>query len=338
MTWTRFRSLTLGVLLTIACGVMPALTQAQQYPPPPPYPSQQQYPPPQQYPQGQYPQGQYPSQYPQGQYPPAPYPPQPYPSAQYPPPNAPPPPPQTPQQLDQLVAPIALYPDPLLAQILTASTFWDQIPEAAAWANAHAYLHGDQLAAAIQQDQLPWDPSVIALLPFPSVLQYMANNMGWTEQLGAAVLNQRADVMDAVQRMRQRAYQYGYLRSNPYITVQVVAPYDIEILPAAPGYIYIPYYNPAVVFVPPRPGFYVSGVIRFGPAIVVGGAFAPWGWGNVVVGWRTHDIIIEGHPWVRTWQNRRVYVSPYVHAPHYVGPRVERHEIHPEHGRDHDRR
>src|SRR5579883_2758972 len=169
MTWTRFRSLTPGVLLTIACGVMPALTQAQQYPPPPSYPTQQQYP----------------QQYPQGQYPPAPYPPQPYPSAQYPPPNAPPPPPQTPQQLEQLVAPIALYPDPLLAQILTASTFWDQIPEAAAWASAHAYLHGDQLAAAIQQDQLPWDPSVIALLPFPSVLQYMANNMGWTEQLGA---------------------------------------------------------------------------------------------------------------------------------------------------------
>src|SRR5271154_1158444 len=94
-----------------------------------------------------------------------------------------PPPLQAPQQLDQLVSRIALYPDPLLAQILTASTFYYEIPDAANWANQHANLAGDALAAAIQQDNLPWDPSVLALLPFPSVLNIMAQDPGWTQQL-----------------------------------------------------------------------------------------------------------------------------------------------------------
>lgn len=298
----------LGIaILAASCAALPAWAQTQEYPPPPPYPSSQQYPPPQQ------------------QYPPAPqYPSQQYPAPQYPP-NAPPPL-QSAQQLDSLVSVIALYPDPLLAQVLTAATFPDQVPEAAGWASEHQYLQGPQLAAAIEQDRLPWDPSVIALLPFPSVLEYMANNMGWTQALGDAVLAQRPEVMDAVQRMRQTAYQYGYLRSGPYTTVQVVGPEDIRIIPVTPGYVYVPYYNPNVVFVRPRAGFYMGGAIRWGPRVGVGVAFAPWGWGNVILGWRTHDIVIGGHPWGRDWRNRRVYVDPYQRAPRYSGPVVERHE------------
>ena len=125
----------------------------------------------------------------------------------------------TPPQLDQLVARIALYPDPLLAQVLTASTYWSEIPEAAAWADEHSYLKGDALAQAILADHLQWDPSILALLPFPSVLDMMARDPAWTEQLGNAVLTQNPDVMDAVQRMRQRARSYGYLTTNGYINV-----------------------------------------------------------------------------------------------------------------------
>src|ERR1700734_2074584 len=95
-----------------------------------------------------------------------------------------PPPMLAPQQLDPMVSRIALYPDPLLAQILTASTFWPEIPDATNWSNQHAGLTGDPLASAIQQDNLPWDPSVLALLPFPQVLQMMAKDPGWTQALG----------------------------------------------------------------------------------------------------------------------------------------------------------
>ena len=127
--------------------------------------------------------------------------------------------PLSPPQLDQLVARIALYPDPLLANILTASTYWTEIPEAAAWADQHSYLKGDALAQAMQADHLQWDPSIMALLPFPSVLDMMARDPAWTQQLGNAVLTQDADVMDAVQRMRQRAMSYGYLTPNGYMNV-----------------------------------------------------------------------------------------------------------------------
>ena len=129
------------------------------------------------------------------------------------------PPSFTPDQLDHIVSRIALYPDPLLAQVLTASTFPDQIPDAAQWADDHHYLTGQELADAIQQDQLPWDPSVQALLPFPSVLGMMASDMSWTNDLGNAVLGDRDAVMDAVQWMRKKAMDYGYLRSNAQIVV-----------------------------------------------------------------------------------------------------------------------
>jgi Protein of unknown function (DUF3300) len=257
-------------------------------------------------------------------------PPPPPPAAQSAPPPASsaPPPTVAPQQLDQLVSRIALYPDPLLAQILTASTFPDQIPDADAWAREHAGLHNDALANAIREDNLQWDPSVIALVPFPSVLDMMANDMNWTQQLGDAVLAQRGDVMDAIQRERHRAYQYGYLRSNPYDTVVDSGGY-IEVDPVNPAYLYVPVYNPAIVFAAPAPGFFIGGAIRFGPAIVIGGAFAPWGWAHPYFGWGAHAIYFDRTPWVRGWDNRRYYAHPYEHGwVHGPGPRVEHHDLH----------
>jgi Protein of unknown function (DUF3300) len=109
-------------------------------------------------------------------------------------------------------------------------------------------------------------PSILALLPFPSVLDMMARDPAWTEQLGNAVLTQDAEVMDAVQRMRQRARSYGYLAPNSYINVIATGGY-IQILPVDPNVVYVPYYDPLVVFAPPRPGFAIAGAIHFGPGI-----------------------------------------------------------------------
>lgn len=234
--------------------------------------------------------------------------------------------PLSPDELDQLVAPIALYPDPLLAQVLTASTYWSEIPEAATWAQQHSYLHGDALAQAMQADHLQWDPSILALLPFPSVLEMMARDMVWTEQLGSAALTQRPEVMDAVQRMRQRAMSYGYLAPNPYVNVVSQGGY-IQILPVTPGVIYVPYYDPVVVFAPPRPGIAIAGAIHFGPAVTIGAAFGGWGWwlGSGFI-WPSHTILIDRRPWTRVWVSRFGYVHPYVHPwMRPMGPRVEVH-------------
>ncbi len=264
----------------------------------------------------------------QDQYNPPPPPP---PATQTPENNDPAPPPQgaieSPQQMDTLVSRIALYADPLLAQVLTASTYPDQIPDAAAWANQHSELRGDALANAIREDNLQFDPSVMALLPFPSVLGMMAQDIAWTRQLGDAVLAQRPDVMDAVQRMRRQSYQYGYLRPSPYDNV-VDSGGELEILPTNPAYIYVPTYDPYVVFGPPRPGFFVGGAIRFGPAVVIGAPFFAWGWSHPYFSWRTHGIFFDATPWSRVWANRGYYVHPYAHP--YVrgaGPRVERHNF-----------
>jgi hypothetical protein len=219
------------------------------------------------------------------------------------------PPVYPPAELDRIVTPIALYPDPLLAQVLAAATYYDQIQDAARWADQHHYLTGPTLTAAIEADQLPWDPSVQALLPFPSVLGMMASSIPWTQEIGSAFLTQNADVMDAVQRMRQLATNYGYLRSNGQIIVRT-GPY-VEILPANPDYIVVPYYDPLVVFAPPRRGFVVAGGIRFGFGVTLGAAFAPWGWHANRFAWGEHRVIINNAPWQRTWVNRAGYVHPY---------------------------
>jgi hypothetical protein len=219
------------------------------------------------------------------------------------------PPMYPPPELDRIVSPIALYPDPLLAQVLAAATFSPQIPDAARWADQHHYVTGDALTSDIEADNLPWDPSVQALLPFPSVLEMMASAMPWTEELGNAFLAQRPDVMDAVQRMRRAASDYGYLRSNPRVTVSS-GPY-IEILPANPAFVVVPYYDPLVVYAPPRRGFVVASGINFGFGIYVGPRFTPWGWGATRIGWGERVVFINNAPWGRTWANRTVYVHPY---------------------------
>ena len=242
-----------------------------------------------------------------------------------------PPPPIGPAELDGLVQRIALYPDAMLANILTASTYPDQIPEADQWADQHAGLHGDALAHAITEDHLPWDPSVQALLPFPQVMELMARDMGWTQKLGDAVLAQRGDVMDAVQRMRHAAERYGYLQTNGNYSV-VNAGGFIEINPINPGVFVVPVYDPGIVFVAPRPGFAVRAAISFGPRISLGVAFAPWGWGPGVYArfnWGGHGWFVNNHEWGRTWVNRREYVHPYS-VPHYErAGRVESHHVPP---------
>ena len=127
-------------------------------------------------------------------------------------PQAPPYTQETPEHLQQLVAPIALYPDSLVSQILAASTFPEQVVEADRWVQAHPELTGDALGQAVNQQ--PWDPSVKALTAFPSVLGNMDKNLSWTSSLGDADYNQQPDVMDAIQVMRQRAQEAGNLQDH----------------------------------------------------------------------------------------------------------------------------
>ena len=234
----------------------------------------------------------------------------------------PPPPPQ--DDMERLVDRIALYPDPLLGNIVAAATYSDQIIDAEAWAHRHAYLHGEALARAIADDRLWFDPSVQALLPFPEELDMMARDIDWTRRLGEAFLSNRAGVMDAVQRLRRRAWDYGYLRSTPQIMVHN-GPY-IDIVPVDPAFYYVPYYDPAIVFFPPRPGFRVALGLRFGPGITLGAAFAPWGWfgGGIRFGWDTHSFILNNRPWEGV---RRGYAHPYA-LPHYDRGGGQRREMH----------
>jgi hypothetical protein len=223
-----------------------------------------------------------------------------------------------PAELDRIVSAIALYPDPLLAQVLAAATFALDLPDAARWADEHHQLTGDRLTAAMAADRVPWDPSVQALLPFPSVLEMIASDLPWTEELGNAFLAQRSDVMDAVQRMRRAAWSYGYLRSNSQVVVND-GPY-IEILPVDPAFMTVPYYDPLVVFSPPGPGFVVSTGIYFGFGIRLDAWFGPWGWGTTRFAWPNHAVIINRAPWGRTWINQSTYIHPYA-VPRYSGTR-----------------
>jgi len=238
-----------------------------------------------------------------------------------------PPPSYAPVQLDVLVARIALYPDPLVAQILAAATYPEQISDAEKWADRHHYLSGQALASAIQGDQLPWDPSVQALLPFPSVLEMMSTDMNWTTDLGNAFLAQQQDVMDAVQRERRKARDFGYLHTNPQIVVG--GGEYITILPANPAFVVVPYYDPRVVYYAPRPGFVVGGAIRFGFGVSMGLFFRPWGWGYNRFDWCGHGVFINNSPWRRTWYNRGDYVHPYAGI-HRYGPddhAMEHHQL-----------
>jgi Protein of unknown function (DUF3300) len=227
-------------------------------------------------------------------------------------------------ELDRIVSPIALYPDPLLAQVLAAATYSTQIPDAAQWADSHRSFGGDRLADAINADQVPWDPSVQALLPFPSVLEMMARDMPWTEALGNAVLVERGEVMDAVQRMRHDALNFGYLRSGAEVTVSA-GPY-IEIVPVEAAYIPVPVYDPLVVFAAPRPGIVVRTALSYRFGVRLGVGFVPWGWGASGFNWPQRVVVINRIPWDRTWVNRETYVHPYV-VRRYAGPPLEQHHL-----------
>ena len=207
-------------------------------------------------------------------------------------------------QLDQLTAPIALYPDPLLGQILAAATYPLEIVEAARWLEDpdHAALKGSELAAALAP--LTWDQSVKSLVPFPDLLRNLNSNLEWTEQLGDAFLAQQADVMDSVQRLRQRAAAAGNLRSTPQ---QIVTTQDngITIEPANPDVVYVPYYVPAEVFAPwPWPEYepyfwvappgiiYGAGLVWFGIGFpIVEPYWGWWGWN-----WPGHGLVVYPHP------------------------------------------
>jgi hypothetical protein len=224
----------------------------------------------------------------------------------------------TPEQLQQLVAPIALYPDSLVAQILAASTFPDQVVEADRWMQEHPGLQGDALGQAV--DQQPWDPSVKALTAFPSVLGNMDKNLSWTSSLGDAYYNQQQDVMDAVQVMRQRAQGAGNLRTTPQ---QVVTTQGATIIvqPANPEVVYVPAYDPWVVYGGPimawpgwypYPGIWYNGpYLSFGIGFGIGffGGFG-WGWHHWGADWHNHYATFDrGRYYSRsnTFYNRNAY-------------------------------
>jgi hypothetical protein len=222
---------------------------------------------------------------------------------------------QTPEQLQRLAAPIALYPDSLVAQILTASTFPDQVVEADRWVQANPDLKGDALGKAV--DQQPWDPSVKALAAFPSVLGNMDKNLSWTSSLGDAYYNQQQDVMDAVQVMRQKAKAAGNLKNTPQQTVSDQGP-DIDIQPADPNLVYVPAYDPWAVYgYPiaawpewyPYPGIWFGGpYLSFGLGYGIGwfGGFG-WGWGHWGFDWHNHAVLFNNGRYFshsRTFYNR----------------------------------
>jgi hypothetical protein len=218
--------------------------------------------------------------------------------------------PLDPVALDQLVAPIALYPDSLVAQILTASTYPQQVSDADAWSQQNAGMPPQQRADIA--NGMPWDPSVKALTAFPTVLDNLARNANWTSSLGNAYYNQPGDVMNAVQAARVQAQQAGYLRSTPQERV-VYEGGLITIVPVNPEVVYVPYYNPWRIYggwVSPYAGFYVAPP-PFGVALGLGigfaavgisiGLFGHYGWGY--------------HSWEPNWRggvvvyNHNTYIS-----------------------------
>ncbi len=194
-----------------------------------------------------------------------------------------------PGQLDQLVAPIALYPDPLLAEVLMASAYPLEVVQADRWLQANKNLKGDTLKAAV--DQQPWDESVKSLVATPDVLAMMSDKLDWTQQLGDAVVAQHPDVMDAVQRLRAKAQSNNKLASTKQQTVtvnQVQGKRVIAIEPTQPDTVFVPYYDPAVVYGEwpyadyppyyfPPPPYLGTGLIAAGILFGAGYALAYWG-------------------------------------------------------------
>lgn len=198
----------------------------------------------------------------------------------------------TDKELDTLVSTIALYPDPLLVQVLAASVHGDEIPGAYDWAMSHKDLQGEALADAMEEENLPYDQSVQAIIPFPTVLATMAKYQVWTDQLGDAVATQKEAVMDAVQRMRNSAYEHGHLKSNEQ--TKVIKEKTIIIEPVQKEYVYVPVYNPYVVYYSYANG-YPS--LRYHTGVWVGGTYGAWGWGYSWFEWDTHLIYVRDYRW-----------------------------------------
>ena len=204
-------------------------------------------------------------------------------------------------QLDSLVAPIALYPDPMLAQVLAASTYPLELVQLQQWLAKNKTLKDKALVDAVQKQ--PWDSSVQAMAALPDVVKRLADDIQWTTDLGNAFLAQQSDVMDAVQRMRKKAQDSGNLKSNEQqkVETKVVESKQVVIIEQAnPEVIYVPSYNPTVVYGPPvypyppiyypPPGYYAAGVaISFGIGLAMGAAWGGgWGWG---CGWGGNNNI-----------------------------------------------
>src|ERR1051325_5783451 len=202
-------------------------------------------------------------------------------------------------QLGSLVAPIALYPDPLLAQVLAASTYPLEIVQAARWLKKNSKLTGEALTKAAAKE--PWDASVQALVGFPEALKLLDENIQWTTDLGNAFLDQQGEVMDAVQRMRKKAKDGGKLQTTKEQKIEVKTVEQktiIEIQPSDPQVIYVPSYQPTVVYgaapvyayppvvYPPPPAGYVAATaaVSFGVGVMMGAMWSGcchggYGWG-----------------------------------------------------------
>ena len=211
----------------------------------------------------------------------------------------------SPDQLDSLVAPIALYPDPLLAQALAASTYPLEIIQLQQWLEKNPNLKDKALADAAAKQ--PWDPSVQALAAVPEVVKRLANDIQWTADLGNAFLAQQSDLMDAVQRMRKKAQDKGHLKSTEQqkVETQVIEKKNVIVIePSSPEILYVPSYDPVVVYGPPvypyppiyyPPwGYYAAGVaISFGVGMMMGAFWSGgWGWG---CGWGGNNVYINNN-------------------------------------------
>lgn len=211
----------------------------------------------------------------------------------------------SPDQLADLVAPIALYPDSLLSQVLVAATYPLEVVEAGQWLQQNPNLRGAQLVEAARQQN--WDASIQALVVFPDVVTRLNSDIRWTTDLGNAFLAQQADVMQAVQRLRAQASQTGRLKSNSQVNVTTQTQGGqtaIDIQPADPQVVYVPLYNPAYMWGPPVYGYYpplyypdIGFGFGFGPGIYIGGFFGGLGWG----GWG----------WGPNWFGNSIYVNNY---------------------------
>ena len=211
--------------------------------------------------------------------------------------------PATVDELQSVVAPIALYPDALVAQILAAATFPDQVADADYWLQQNKAVTGSALMTAV--DKQTWDVSVKALTQFPSVLHNMAQNLAWTSQLGEDYHNQQAEVMTAIQTLREKAKAAGNLKSGPQITVVEQSPQTIVIQPTNPQVVYVPQYNPAVIYGTPYvvPGYstgdlVAASVLSFGAGLAIGammsGGCCGWGYSSWNCNWYGGAAIYHG--------------------------------------------